>query len=121
MKTHKAILIDSLNRTVNMCDIGDFRHIQSVIGCDCFGVATQLADNDVIYVDDEGLLNVNAFTPFFTFEGAHQPFAGNGLICGGDDEGETRDVKITVEEVKRKVKFHTLAQVRAQCSQEDFA
>ena len=39
------------------------------------------------------------------YDGAHQPFAGNGLVVGVDLDGETVDCDITVEEVKQHVRF----------------
>ncbi len=117
MKNTKAILIDSKLRTVSLIEVGDFRDIQRKIGCDCFTMAFDLPKHDICYVDDEGLFS-NPET-FFTYEGAHQPFAGNGIICGGDSEGETCDVKITLGEVVKSVKFHTLSEVRAMCAMED--
>ena len=50
---------------------------------------------------------MNGTDVFFTYEGAHQPFAGNGLIMGCDDEGESVDCKIGLTEVKEKVKFYS--------------
>jgi len=121
MTTHKAILIDAKARTFSIVEVGDCLDIQKKIGCGCFTIATQLPRNDVIYVDDEGMLTLDDESVFFEFEGAHQPFVGNGLVMGGDDEGETQDVKITLLEIQNKVKFLTLAQVRTQSRQEDFA
>jgi hypothetical protein len=61
----------------------------------------EIDDGDVIYVDDEGLLKPLDW--FFAIKGAHQPFAGCGLVLGSDDEGETVSASITLQELKRRI------------------
>ena len=46
--------------------------------------ATELKNGDSIFVNEEGLLENPRF--FFEVEGGHQPFAGNGVVVGGEDE-----------------------------------
>lgn len=100
----KAILIDSKNREVKQIEIGKgIDEMYKVLECECFTIATYLPKEDAIFVDDEGLMNGTDM--FFTYEGAHQPFAGNGLIMGCDDMGESEDCKVDLTEVKNKVKF----------------
>lgn len=100
----KAILIDSKNREVKQIEIGKgIDEMYKVLECECFTIATYLPNEDAIFVDDEGLMNGTDM--FFTYEGAHQPFAGNGLIMGCDDMGESEDCKVDLTEVKNKVKF----------------
>ena len=102
----KAILIDSINKEVKEVEIGKgIDEMYKFLNCECFTIASYLPKNDAIFVDDEGLMN--GTDVFFTYEGAHQPFAGNGLIMGCDDEGESVDCKISFTEVKDKVKFYT--------------
>lgn len=104
----KAILINSELQTITEVEYNSIDDIQRLIGCRCFTVATYLDNEDAIYVDDEGL-----YTPqfFFEYKGAHQPFAGNGLVVGANDEGEGADVKISLEDVKKNVTFKTPLQV----------
>jgi hypothetical protein len=102
----KAILIDSINKEVKEVEIDKgIDNMYKLLNCQIFTIATYLPKEDAIFVDDEGLLN--GTDVFFTYEGAHQPFAGNGLIMGCDDEGESTDCKISFAEVKDKVKFYT--------------
>lgn len=102
----KAILIDSINKEVKEVEIQKgIEEMYKLLNCEIFTIATYLPKEDAIFVDDEGLLN--GTDVFFTYEGAHQPFAGNGLIMGCDDEGESVDCKISFAEVKDKVKFYT--------------
>ena len=111
----KAILIDSINKEVKEVEIGKgIDEMYKFLNCQCFTIASYLPKEDAIFVDDEGLMN--GTDVFFTFEGAHQPFAGNGLICGSDKDGETTDCKIDIDEVKSKVQFYdrnTLAMAMA--------
>ncbi len=102
----KAILIDSINKEVKEVEIGKgIDEMYKFLQCDCFTIASYLDNEDAIFVDDEGLLKEQ--DNFFTFEGAHQPFAGNGLIMGCDEMGESEDCKVSYNEVKNKVKFYS--------------
>lgn len=101
----KAILINAKTKEVKEIEIGkDYKEIYKHLECQYFTIGTYLDKQDAIFVDDEGLMN--GTDEFFTFEGAHQPFAGNGLIMGSDDEGESTDCKIQIDEVKNKVAFY---------------
>ena len=102
----KAFLIDSINKEVKEVEIGKgIDEMYKFLNCQCFTIATYLPKDDAIFVDDEGLMN--GTDVFFTYEGAHQPFAGNGLIMGCDDMGESVDCKVSLDEVKNKVNFYT--------------
>ena len=101
----KAILIDSINKEVKEVEIGKgIDEMYKFLNCEIFTIASYLPKNDVIFVDDEGLMN--GTDTFFTYEGAHQPFAGNGLIMGSNSKGESVDCKIDLNEVKKKVNFY---------------
>lgn len=81
---------------------GDWRSIAPAIriGQSPFTIV-EIADGDVIYVDDEGLLKPLDW--FFAVKGGHQPFAGCGLVLGSDGEGETVSARIALEDLKRRV------------------
>lgn len=109
----KVILIDAVNRIIKLVEIDTYKDIYLHLNCDMFEVATELENNDSIYVDEEGLLTNPQH--FFEYEGAHQAgFAGNGLVIGTDEEGESVDAKTTLEEVIKKVKFKSIGEVRAE-------
>ena len=116
-KLHKAVLIDVKNREIKTVEYRDYKDMQKLIGCSCFTMALVFPNEDVLYVDDGGLLNGTEH--FFTFEGAHQPFAGNGLIVGKeilDEEGElidTANPSTWSEWLKPKVKWLHINDVRA--------
>jgi hypothetical protein len=102
----KAILIDSVNKEVKEIEIGKgIEEMYKFLQCECFTIASYLPKNDAIFVDDEGLMN--GTDVFFTYDGTHQPFAGNGLIMGSDSKGESVNCKINLAEVKNKVKFYS--------------
>lgn len=111
----KAILINVNDKTISNVETTEptLQSWYKLIGCDLVAVGVNLDDHDSIMVDDEGLLTLTEKSNFFTFEGAHQPFAGNGLIVGVDEEGETIPPNITVAEVFRKVEFYTIQEIRA--------
>ena len=101
----KAIKIDAKNRQVIEVDItSDYNDINKQIGCQIFTIAHSLKKRDTIMVDDEGLYNNENI--FFAYNGAWQPFAGNGLIVGCNTKGDTIDCKIDINEVKQNVKFY---------------
>lgn len=103
----KAILIDVTQRIIKEVEIdGDNnQQIYALLGegTELMEGAVRLDDNDIVYVDEEGLMNPK--TGAFSFGDTH-PFMGNGLVCGGDDEGGSADVKMTIEEVRAKVRFY---------------
>lgn len=107
----KAIFIDAKNGKVELVerDFKNYKLINEQIGCDIFAYATSFNNGDVLYVDDEGLFD-RELNSFFTYEGAHQPFAGNGLILGTDEEGDSVDAKTSLMEVASKVEFMTRSQ-----------
>ncbi len=111
----KAIFIDSKKQQVSEVEIPETGTLQAwykIIGCDMVEIAAYLnPEQDSILVDEEGLMKLNDHSPFFIYEGAHQPFAGNGLVVGVNDEGESVSCKISIDEVKGKVKFTTKDQV----------
>lgn len=101
----KAILIDSKNRTVSQIEVSNaYPDINKAIGVDLICVGTELP-GATLYVDDEGLLKSE--NTVFEFQGAHQPFAGNGVILGFDpnEEEENKDCPYTVEQIRAKVKW----------------
>jgi len=111
----KAIKIDAIKRQVIEVDItSDYNDINKEIGSQIFTIAHSLKKRDTIMVDDEGLYNSE--NTFFVYKGAHQPFAGNGLIVGCDSKGNTISCKVDINEVKQNVEFYdrnTLAMAMA--------
>lgn len=102
----RAILIDVYAQEIRECDISQTNTLDDwykTMGVDLVAVGLRLDDTDSILVDDEGLLK--PCDHFFYYEGSHQPFAGNGLITGVDDEGESISCVISLDDVKNNVRF----------------
>ena len=104
----KAILINPKLQTINYVDYsGDYKDISKLTECTTF-TAVYPFDNceDTIYLDDEGLLKSSNYC--FTFrcdDGRNQPLMWNALVLGADDEGESKDVETSIDEIKRRVSF----------------
>ena len=112
----KAILIDVNNQTVTEVTVtkdergSQLKSIYGHVGCEMVEVVN-VGEND-IYVDEEGLLSLTPESKFFEWEGYPQPIVGNGLVMGFDPEtGNSIDTTLTVDDVKRKVKFLTYRDV----------
>lgn len=91
----RAILIDTYNDRVSEVrlrpDLGDYyEHLK----CDVITSGLRFQNGDVLFVDDMGLLKRPKH--FFRLAGVDYDFAGNGLIVGTDDFGETIDAKTDV-------------------------
>lgn len=107
-KNVKGILIDANNRTVTAVELEDsLDGMYKAIGCELITSALVIENDDTLYVDDEGMFSAENF---FTFEGGHQPFAGNGVILGCGATGESCHATVTLESVKARVKFYTRAE-----------
>jgi hypothetical protein len=115
MTTIKGILIDAVKREVREVEVEGLRGLQEAVG----GLITiahsfindKDEETDTLFVDDDGLLKGPKY--FFVIEGAHQPFAGNGLIVGIDPaEGDTVSTTQKIEAIKAQVSFHSLDEVR---------
>ena len=119
----KAILIDVKNETVTDVTYDEKHSLDEwykLIGCELVEVATEIPNTDnttgnSIMVDEEGMLGLDDNSKFFTVEDAHQPFAGNGLIVGINyDNGKTIDCSITADDIRNKIKFLSIFQVRTE-------
>lgn len=109
----RAIKIDSESKTISIIQINEedkLKRMQDEVG-GLIERAFDFSNGDEIYVNEEALL----FSPehFFLVEGAHQPFAGNGLIIGINHKtGESTDATSSLDEIRAKVKFLSIDQVR---------
>lgn len=99
----KAIKIDAYANTITEVEISnDFREISRNIGCDLFCVGHTLPNGDTLFVDDEGWLNYNV-TRAFGFSG--RILAGNGLILGSNQEGDSISAKSSLDKIKNLTQF----------------
>ena len=114
----KAILINVHQETVQQVEVDDDNVLKSWykhIKCGTVQVGYYFDEKDSIMCDEEGLFTMNDNSKFFSIEGGNQPCIGNGLVVGVDPmNGESVDPCITVEEVRSKVKFHTMSEIQTQ-------
>ena len=100
----KAILIDVKTQEIKEVEHDNtLQNIYDLIDCRAFDLV-RIDDVNSIFVDDEGILKDNLY---FEYSGSENVFklAGNGLILGVDDEGNSISPTLTVEDVKGKVNF----------------
>ena len=108
----KTILIDTRNKAVTEIEIdGGLKSIYDALDVRMIETATYLPNGDAVYVDEEGMMGLDKDSGFFDI-GAHQPFAGNGLVIGTNHTtGDSVGCKSTVEEIRKQVKFRSLFEV----------
>lgn len=102
----RAYLIDPANARISEVDFnGDYRHIYELIDAERFDVARiDDSEGDGIYVDDEFLFKNH--TLFYRVDGyAGGYLAGKGLVLGSDEQGESVEPRITLDDLKRRVIF----------------
>ena len=116
----KGILIDVHNRTITEVEVtkdsndSELQSMYNHIKCGMVECVSLNDENDV-WVDEEGLLTLTPFSMFFKIDGYHEFLCGNGLVLGFDEEnGDSSDTTLTIDDVKSKVTFHTLNEVRRQ-------
>ena len=103
----KAILINVKNQSVTQIEMSDdyneiYTHIGN--GCRTFEVPVEFDNGDVLYVDEEGLLQPDKEGAFI-MSGWNRPIVGNALIIGADAEGNSVDAKTNADDVARIIRF----------------
>lgn len=102
----KAILIDPFTKTVTEVEYaGEYKQICDYIQAPLFTVIKLNAEEDSLFIDDEGWIIDQTDQQYFWWEGYGQMLAGRGLILGTDEEGDSIAPTITLEEVQAKVRF----------------
>lgn len=100
----KAILIDVRAQTVTNIELmPGLQPMYDAIQCSCI-CRVSLDDETDLWLDDAGLLH-KPQPPKFKISGYDNTFAGNGLICGYNDEGETISTIYTAEQVRPLIEF----------------
>lgn len=104
----KAFFVDSVQREVREVEYnGDWRTIAPLLGCQYFTVVQLNQERDTIFVDDEGLLHDPK--TFFVIKGFEQPLAGNGLVLGCNEDGDsTAPRKIDLAWLNENITFPTV-------------
>jgi hypothetical protein len=95
----KAYLIDPFAQTITEVEYsGDYKQIYSLIDADLFTACQINRFGDTVFVDDEGLFKQNR--EFFLINGYSQPLAGKGLVLGSNDDGESIEPSITIDQCR---------------------
>lgn len=95
----KAILIDAYNKKIVYVELNNdaiLKEWYRIIGCNLVCVAQYLDDKHSIIVDDEGAINGTTFG--FYAMNTRQHLFGNALIVATDENGNTIDTTMTIEE-----------------------
>ena len=101
----RGILIDPFSKTIEEVDTtGKLPEIYSMLGVELITIV-HIGESDVLFLDDEGLFVPRDEQEYFYWSGSNQPYAGKGLIIGTDEEGDSTDAEIDLEEVKQRVRW----------------
>lgn len=101
----RGILVDPFNKTIEEVDTtGKLPEIYSMLGVELITIV-HIGESDVLFLDDEGLFVPRDEQEYFYWAGSNQPYAGKGLIIGTDEEGDSTDAEIDLEEVKQRVRW----------------
>jgi hypothetical protein len=97
----RAILINPIDHTVKETDIiPSVSAMQEAVGGGYFELATTFANGDDLFVNEEGLA---LFSDYFDI-GAHQPFAGPGLILSHSEaSGASRPAVSSVKDIEDQI------------------
>jgi hypothetical protein len=114
IKGHKAYQIDVATRTIKDIVIRDWTQIRDFIGeeCESFTCPISFPSGDTIYADDEGLFN--PIPGGIVIEESTLVLVGNIVVLGADFKtGESKDVVMTKEDIRSKIKFITAEAAQA--------
>jgi hypothetical protein len=103
----RVIVIDSEKQTVYETQIGkDFREIYPLIGngCTTFCCPVALPNGDMMFADDEALLQ-DEIKGAFIMPDWDYPLCGNVVLINSDEEGESVDAVSAVADVEALVKW----------------
>jgi hypothetical protein len=104
----RAILIDVSAQALTEIEVPDddaaqLKALQKAVG-GYLEFAVVIENGDVIFVDEEGLLK-GPVVKGFAVKGAHQPFAGNGVVVGSDADGNSLPAKVSIETLERLISW----------------
>ncbi len=102
----KAILIDSKTKTVSEITLDNSNNpIANALECEWFTAPIIYDNEDTLYCDDEALISGKEVEGAFMYDGWQYPILNKAIVLGGDEEGNSLDVKRTIEEVKNGLRF----------------
>ena len=106
-KKIKALFIDVVKQSVTPIEIKNkFTHYYPLLECQTIE-AIHLENDDVIYIDEEGLLSEQ--DGYFRLKGYPQVYAGHGLVIGTRiskfDENDDDSCLSTVQDILNLITF----------------
>ena len=108
----KAILINPEKENISVVEHdGDISCLYKLLNCKnieaVYPFAPQkLGSNDIIYIDEEGLLKDSNFSfSILTDDKKELPLFGNGIVVGTDDEGNDIACQSILSDIERRVTF----------------
>ncbi len=100
----KLIKIDPATQTIEVIETAASLHdFYQIIGCRCIDVCARQGNGDALTVDDEALFQQPQ--PLAFSFGGYGPIHGIAVLAGCDDEGETTEPKISLDQAKRMVSW----------------
>ena len=104
----KAFLINSETKTIEQIDYsGDYKDIYKLCDFEIFTVITLTGKNDSVFVDDEGLFKEKQTFFYVTHEDGNLSnyvmLAGNGLVLGCNDDGDSVEPIMTLDELRSRI------------------
>jgi hypothetical protein len=111
LKIMRGILIDPSSESVKVVDVDKESSYESILEHLKVRMieSVQVSNRDVMYVDEEGLLHVEADSRFWVLVNSDgKPvgfYNGCGLILGDDGEGGDTDTRLAVSAVESVVKW----------------
>jgi len=101
----RAYLVDPTTKLISQVFIKDYMDIQRHIGCDMFTMAFRLDNSDVLYVDDNGLIDGKKHDYFAVLDVYDAPLAGRGLLVGSNAQGGDEDAQTNILDLAMMVKW----------------
>ena len=103
----KGILINAEKETISVVEHdGDISSLYKLLGCRTIEAVYPFKYQDVIYIDEEGLLKDSNFSfTIGTDDNGFIPLFGNGIVVGTDEEGNDIACQSKLEDIKRRVVF----------------
>ena len=95
----RALRIDATTGVISEVIINDYMDISAEIGCRMF-TSVRLSKNEVLYVDDEGL--INGTKQGFLIATNDGLLAGNGIVLGITDWGDGASTQLSANDLMTK-------------------
>jgi hypothetical protein len=105
-KLTKVISIDPTRQVVEEVElnVNNLQALYTHLDCQTIDVVCRQPNGDALTVDDEALL-VEPQPPAFQFEGYTGRIHGKAIVSGCNKRGNSTAPRMTVEEVRQKVRF----------------